>query len=83
MQTKVIIAREPNSSITTRLTPKDVGKLLATMNTSQIEECFKSYTKASFCTKSKDWHIKKGIIFRELDSVKFTHKGNMVRRSDD
>jgi hypothetical protein len=82
MQSKIIIAYEPRSSVTFRLTPSAIGELLSKMSPLQIEECFKSYTKESFCAKPKDWHIKKGIVFRELDSVKFTHKGNMVWRNE-
>lgn len=44
VKTKVVVAYEPDSSSTTRLTPIDIGELLATMKPSQLRECMDKFT---------------------------------------
>lgn len=44
LKTKFEIAYEPNSSTTTRITPTDVGELLATMTPEEFEICMNKFT---------------------------------------
>jgi hypothetical protein len=43
MNTKIIVAHEAESSITTRIHPADVGELLTKMNVDQLKKCMDTY----------------------------------------
>lgn len=73
MRTKLLVASESDSSITTRITPEEIGELLAKCNPQQFKSAMDSLTGyvEKYGTEEQQGQLLDGLIIASGDYLKY------------